>query len=121
MAVTARSAQVLTGVLDLPDLAVQAEGAEVDGKLTIERLVVEKVVVEDRGSGMTSVGESLKRSTNKQFESRYIHCIQGEGPNPVADANGLSWREGQRVAGFVYGTKAGGAYAEYLVAESSLV
>ncbi|KAI3328437.1 hypothetical protein F4824DRAFT_493149 [Ustulina deusta] len=43
------------------------------------------------------------------------------GPNPVADANGLSWREGQRVAGFVYGTKAGGAYAEYLVAESSLV
>lgn len=43
----------------------------------------------------------------------------------VADANGSpSWREGQRVAGFVYGTMADplrGAFAEYLVAEASLV
>ncbi|KAI1171911.1 zinc-binding dehydrogenase [Nemania sp. FL0916] len=42
----------------------------------------------------------------------------------VADANGSAWRVGQRVAGFVYGTMADplrGAYAEYLVAEPSLV
>ncbi|TGJ79050.1 hypothetical protein E0Z10_g9709 [Xylaria hypoxylon] len=42
----------------------------------------------------------------------------------VADPNGSSWREGQRVAGFVYGTMAEplrGAYAEYLVAGSSFV
>jgi len=43
----------------------------------------------------------------------------------VADANGSSWREGQRVAGFVYGTMAEpffrGAYAEYLVTGSSFV
>ncbi|KAI0403997.1 zinc-binding dehydrogenase [Xylaria palmicola] len=42
----------------------------------------------------------------------------------VADPNGSSWRAGQRVAGFVYGTMDSplrGAYAEYLVAGSSLV
>ncbi|KAI3325195.1 zinc-binding dehydrogenase [Xylariaceae sp. AK1471] len=42
----------------------------------------------------------------------------------VADPNGSSWREGQRVAGFVYGTLGEpkrGAYAEYLVTGSSLV
>ncbi|KAI0870586.1 zinc-binding dehydrogenase [Hypoxylon argillaceum] len=42
----------------------------------------------------------------------------------VADANGTSWRAGQRVAGFVYGTMADpirGAYAEYLVSPASLV
>ncbi|KAI0196713.1 zinc-binding dehydrogenase [Xylaria flabelliformis] len=42
----------------------------------------------------------------------------------VADANGSHWREGQRVAGFVYGTMDGplrGAYAEYLVTGSSFV
>ncbi|KAI1289046.1 zinc-binding dehydrogenase [Xylaria venustula] len=42
----------------------------------------------------------------------------------VADSNGSSWREGQRVAGFVYGTMAEplrGAFAEYLVIASSLV
>ncbi|KAI0205321.1 zinc-binding dehydrogenase [Astrocystis sublimbata] len=42
----------------------------------------------------------------------------------VANANGSHWREGQRVAGFVYGTMdepLRGAYAEYLVAASSLV
>ncbi|KAI1822725.1 zinc-binding dehydrogenase [Xylaria intraflava] len=42
----------------------------------------------------------------------------------VADPNGSSWRKGQRVAGFVYGTMdepLRGSYAEYLVAESSLV
>ncbi|KAI0975373.1 zinc-binding dehydrogenase [Xylaria arbuscula] len=42
----------------------------------------------------------------------------------VADSNGSSWLEGQRVAGFVYGTMdkpLRGAYAEYLVIASSLV
>ncbi|KAF2962769.1 hypothetical protein GQX73_g10800 [Xylaria multiplex] len=42
----------------------------------------------------------------------------------VADPNGSSWREGQRVAGFVYGTMAEplrGAYAEYLATGSSFV
>ncbi|GAW19502.1 hypothetical protein ANO14919_089890 [Xylariales sp. No.14919] len=42
----------------------------------------------------------------------------------VADPNGSSWREGQRVAGFVYGTTdepLRGAYADYLVTGSSLV
>ncbi|KAI0396982.1 zinc-binding dehydrogenase [Xylariaceae sp. FL0594] len=43
----------------------------------------------------------------------------------VADANGSKWREGQRVAGFVYGGNADpvlrGAFAEYLVTGSSLV
>lgn len=42
----------------------------------------------------------------------------------VADPNGSSWREGQRVAGFVYGTMAEplrGAYAEYLIIGSSFV
>ncbi|GAP90520.1 putative zinc-binding dehydrogenase [Rosellinia necatrix] len=43
----------------------------------------------------------------------------------VADANGsAAWREGQRVAGFVHGTRADpprGAYAEYLATEASMV
>ncbi|KAI8626362.1 zinc-binding dehydrogenase [Xylariaceae sp. FL1651] len=42
----------------------------------------------------------------------------------VADPNGSSWREGQRVAGFVHGTRdepKRGAYAEYAVIEASLV
>lgn len=47
----------------------------------------------------------------------------------VADANGSSWRQGQRVAGFVQGTSQNGlppnpirgAFAEYCVVESSLV
>ncbi|KAI1437458.1 zinc-binding dehydrogenase [Xylaria sp. CBS 124048] len=42
----------------------------------------------------------------------------------VADPNGSSWREGQRVAGFVFGgidEPLQGSYAEYLVVESSLV
>lgn len=47
----------------------------------------------------------------------------------VADANGSSWKEGQRVAGFVQGTSTNGvqpdprrgAFAEYAVVESSLV
>ncbi|KAI9150572.1 Trans-enoyl reductase ACTTS2 [Paramyrothecium foliicola] len=42
----------------------------------------------------------------------------------VAESNGSQWQEGQRVAGFVYGTSASpprGAFAEYLVTEASLV
>ncbi|POS76444.1 zinc-binding dehydrogenase [Diaporthe helianthi] len=47
----------------------------------------------------------------------------------VADANGSSWREGQRVAGFVQGTSTNGippnplrgVFAEYCVVEKSLV
>ncbi|KAI2643572.1 zinc-binding dehydrogenase [Xylaria nigripes] len=39
----------------------------------------------------------------------------------IADPNGSSWCEGQRVAGFIYGTQAGGSYAEYLVTDASLV
>jgi NADPH:quinone reductase-like Zn-dependent oxidoreductase len=42
----------------------------------------------------------------------------------VADSNGSSWKEGQRVAGFVQGTSVNptrGAFAEYAVIESSLV
>jgi NADPH:quinone reductase-like Zn-dependent oxidoreductase len=42
----------------------------------------------------------------------------------VANPNGSKWREGQRVAGFVHGTTASpprGVFAEYTVAESSLV
>lgn len=47
----------------------------------------------------------------------------------VADANGSSWREGQRVAGFVHGTSTNGippnpirgVFAEYCVVEKSLV
>ncbi|KAI0490295.1 zinc-binding dehydrogenase [Xylaria cf. heliscus] len=42
----------------------------------------------------------------------------------VADANGSHWREGQRVAGFVYGTMdkpLRGAFAEYIVTGSSFV
>lgn len=42
----------------------------------------------------------------------------------VEDSNGSSWREGQRVAGFVQGTTVQptrGAFAEYVVVEDSLV
>ncbi|KAI0433451.1 zinc-binding dehydrogenase [Xylaria sp. FL1042] len=42
----------------------------------------------------------------------------------IENSNGSSWREGQRVAGFVYGTMdepLRGAFAEYLVTEPSLV
>lgn len=39
----------------------------------------------------------------------------------VHDANGSSWREGQRVAGFVQGTTQRGCFAEYVVVEASLV
>lgn len=42
----------------------------------------------------------------------------------VADANGSSWRQGQRVAGWIRGTNKEplrGAFAEYCVVESSLV
>lgn len=42
----------------------------------------------------------------------------------VADSNGSKWRENQRVAGWVFGASdkpLRGAYAEYLVTESSLV
>lgn len=42
----------------------------------------------------------------------------------VADSNGSKWREGQRVAGWVFGASdepLRGAYAEYLVTESSMV
>lgn len=39
----------------------------------------------------------------------------------VHNTNGSSWREGQRVAGFVQGTTNRGAFAEYVVVEASLV
>lgn len=42
----------------------------------------------------------------------------------VEDSNGSSWRDGQRVAGFVQGTTVSptrGAFAEYVVVEASLV
>ncbi|ROV99438.1 hypothetical protein VMCG_06378 [Cytospora schulzeri] len=47
----------------------------------------------------------------------------------VADANGSSWKQGQRVAGFIHGTSRNGssanpirgAFAEYCITESSLV
>lgn len=42
----------------------------------------------------------------------------------IADSNGSQWQEGQRVGGFVYGTTATpprGAFAEYLITESSLI
>lgn len=39
----------------------------------------------------------------------------------IADSNGSHWRENQRVAGFVQGTTKRGAFAEYVVVESSLV
>lgn len=42
----------------------------------------------------------------------------------IADSNGSSWKEGQRVAGFVQGTSTRpprGSFAEYAIVESSLV
>lgn len=39
----------------------------------------------------------------------------------VHNANGSSWRQGQRVSGFVQGTTNRGAFAEYVVVEASLV
>ncbi|KAM0815706.1 putative Enoyl reductase (ER) domain-containing protein [Seiridium cardinale] len=39
----------------------------------------------------------------------------------VYNVNGSSWREGQRVSGFVQGTTNRGAFAEYVVIEASLV
>lgn len=42
----------------------------------------------------------------------------------VQDTNGSHWREGQRVAGFVFGSSTNpprGAFAEYIVTEASLV
>lgn len=69
---------------------------------------------------------SYRKAVKEAPPGRVVGC---DFAGTVADANGSSWREGQRVAGFVQGTSRNGlgdkplrgVFAEYAVIEASLV